>query len=80
MNPRFFAQCKLRVRAGDRAIGVNAISGFEPLYIGSNGFHHTSRIHSRRVRQTRLAGVRAGTDIGIDRIHTGCFDAHEQLS
>ena len=56
MNARFFAQCKLRVRAGNRAIRVNAISRLERLYIRPNGFDDACREAIREASKT-LRGI-----------------------
>src|SRR6266581_2978421 len=77
---RFAGERELGIGAGQGAGGVHPVARFDARHAFARGFDNSRTISPRGVRQFRLAGVHAGTDVRIHGIHAGGLDANQDLS
>src|SRR5262245_50175060 len=79
MDARLFTKGELRADSRDRAAGVHAIADFKTLHVRSDGFDDAAGVCARRIRQVRLAGIYAGSDVCINRIHAHRLHPNDNL-
>ena len=85
MQLRRAAQRELGVRAGAGGRGadaadVDAIASRETLDVGADRLDFAGAVLARRVGQRRLARIRAGRDVRVDRIHARGAHAHDDVA
>src|SRR5919197_6481756 len=80
MYLRFFAQCLLRVGSADASRQIHTVLGLHVFHPLAHGFHHSRTVRTRGVGQRRLAGVSAGADVSVHRVHPCRLHSHHHLA
>ena len=80
MHLRFQAQRLFGIRAAHTAGYVHTVPGSETGDSGARAKHNSGAIEARCVGKRRLYGIRAGSHVGISRIHAGGMDSDQHLS
>src|SRR5690348_13055848 len=75
-----FAQCLLRVSAGQTASEVHSVTRLEPRYRTSSRFNCTRSVRAWSVRKRRFPRVRSCSHVGVRGVHAGGANPDHKLA